>query len=235
MPRHRSPGGGLLASVTRRRRRSGGRSSCIGTPAQVVERGACDPNTARARGRPGGSRRAPGTRTPCCHSIAPISAPTRDAKPLPRQSGSIAMKLWPVRGGPPSIVAKDDASKPNCAPMRAAARISTISACPAHLCPPAGIKRPRRAAAASFVGLPSASKAQPSGRFAPIFARSMISPRATTLEDWSITIGSAPATGEAKAIGLVPNSGVMPPHGAMDAGALTNPRATSPSRARRST
>ena len=57
----------------------------------------------------------------------------------------------------------------------------------------------------------------------------------TLLTERSITIGSAPGTGAAKAIGLVPNSARDAPQGAIAPGVLTSIIATSPWRASSST
>ena len=93
---------------------------------------------------------------------------------------------------------------------------------------------PASAAFASVVGLPSASNAQPSGIGSSFCAWTMISLLATTLDDWSITIGGPSWRGTPQAIGLVPNTGRVPPQGAIDPGALTKPSPTRPSLAIRS-
>jgi hypothetical protein len=56
----------------------------------------------------------------------------------------------------------------------------------------------------------------------------MTLPRATFDSDRSITSGGAPATGVAKAMGLVPKTGWLAPHGAMALGALAIMIAISP-------
>jgi hypothetical protein len=98
-----------------------------------------------------------------------------------------------------------------------------------------GTMVPSSAAAASVVGLPAPSSAQPSGIGSSLCPAAMILPRATLLTDRSITMGSAPGTGAAKAIGLVPNSACAPPQGAIAPGVLTSIIATSPWRASSST
>jgi hypothetical protein len=63
----------------------------------------------------------------------------------------------------------------------------------------------------------------------------MILPRATLLSERSITSGVPELRGAAKAMGLVPNSALLPPQGAIAAGLLANMMPTSPRSARRST
>ena len=64
----------------------------------------------------------------------------------------------------------------------------------------------RSAAVASVVGLPSASSAQPSGIGSLFCLAARMLPRATFEIDRSTTIGACPGSGQAKAIGLVPNT-----------------------------
>ena len=63
----------------------------------------------------------------------------------------------------------------------------------------------------------------------------MMLPRATFDSDRSMTSGARPGRGQAKATGLVPNTALDPPHGAIAPGVLTNISATSPFPANRST
>src|SRR6201999_1173489 len=94
---------------------------------------------------------------------------------------------------------------------------------------------PPSALSGSVVGLPAESSAQPSGIFSPRCFAATTLPRATLDNDRSITSGEPPGRGQANAIGLVPNTGLEPPHGAIAAGVLTNISATKPASANRST
>ena len=59
--------------------------------------------------------------------------------------------------------------------------------------------------------------------------------RAVALEAMSTTMGGPSWRGAAKPMGLVPNIGLLPPQGAMEAEALAKASATNPRSARRST
>ncbi len=103
------------------------------------------------------------------------------------------------------------------------------------LWPPKGSCAPASAASGSVVGWPSGPIAQPSGMDLPSRLCSWISPRAVAAEAWSNTIGGRPSRGQANAIGLVPNSGLVPPAGATVLVAAVKANATRPCSARRST
>jgi hypothetical protein len=62
----------------------------------------------------------------------------------------------------------------------------------------------------------------------PFWAATMILPRATWDSDRSIISGSPSRRGNMAAMGLVPNSGALPPHGAMAAGELPKASPTMP-------
>ena len=95
----------------------------------------------------------------------------------------IAMKNWPVLGGPPSSPANDEACVPRLPPAIQDVKISTIRPAPKPLYPPLGAIVPFKASLASVVVFPWVSKAQPSGIDSPDFARTDISLLATTLAD----------------------------------------------------
>ncbi len=86
-----------------------------------------------------------------------------------------------------------------------------------------------------MVGRPSASTAQPSGIGSPRCLAETMLPRATFDRERSTTTGSRPGRGQAKAMGLVPNTARLPFQGAMAAGVLAKSRATRPRLARSST
>ena len=90
---------------------------------------------------------------------------------------------------------------------------------------------PLKAALGSVVGLPSASIAQPSGisRFSRAAASTL--PRATPLAAMSNTRGGPPATGLAKASGLLPMAARFDPGSAMMGGVDCATRAIIPASA----
>ena len=84
---------------------------------------------ARALARP-----SPGSLAPAMPRISPISRAMRAAKAPPELvAASMAIKNWPVRGGPPAVPEKGLASMPKLAPAMAAAMVSTKSARPTPL------------------------------------------------------------------------------------------------------
>ena len=85
---------------------------------------------------------------------------------------------------------------------------------------PTGTMVPCSAASGSVVGLPSASSAQPSGIGSPLLPRRQ-DVAARHLRERQVDDERRPAgSGQAKAIGLVPNTARAPPQGAMAAGEL---------------
>jgi LacI family transcriptional regulator len=100
---------------------------------------------------------------------------------------------------------------------------STIIASNTPFTPPIAAMLPVNAAFASVVGLPSASNAQPAGIGLPSLAATMILPRATSVSDRSIISGGFPRRGNTAAIGLVPNSGLLPPQALIAAGEFVKP------------
>jgi hypothetical protein len=156
----------------------------------------------------------------------------RDARAvIGLRPGSITIRVCPTRGACPSASKNDPASVLKALPVKAAARISTISASAVPLASPIGTIVPFSAASASVVWLPSTSSAQFGGISRPAFFAAMTFPRATLDSDRSITSGGAPATGVAKAMGLVPKTGWLAPHGAMALGAFAIMIAISPASA----
>ena len=148
--------------------------------------------------------------------------------------GSITMKAWPMRGGLPASTKKDDASKPNCAPISAVTNNSTTSASMAPLgllAAPIGSMLPCKPACGSVVGWPALSSAHPVGMRAPALAATISLPRATSLSDRSIINASAPLRGNTAATGLVPNIGCRPPAAGMAAGEFAKPSPTMPASA----
>src|SRR5690349_24545758 len=92
---------------------------------------------------------------------------------------------------------------------------------------------PSRPLCGSVVGLPSLSRAQPSGISLPSSAACLTVLQATAEEDWSIRKASFRALpGTAKDIGVVPSTAVRPPTGAILADELVKPNASRPWRAR---
>ena len=137
--------------------------------------------------------------------------------------------------GPPSPGPTSLASKLKRSPTSAPARSSIMRAIDTPLQPPKGSCAPASAAAGSVVGLPSASIPHPSGIGSPSRWWIMISPRALALDAWSKTRGGRPPSrGHANDIGLVPQSGFVPPAGATYNIAATNAKPTSPRSARAS-
>ncbi len=139
-----------------------------------------------------------------------------------------------MRGRLPSAKKKLDASKPKLAPVSAATSSSMISASIAPLGLPTattGSIESSRPAAGSVVGLPSRSKAQPSGIDWPAFAAAISLPRATSDSDRSISSGSALWRGKTAAIGSVPKIGCFPPAAGIAAGELEKPSPTMPAAA----
>src|SRR5450830_172678 len=82
------------------------------------------------------------------------------------------------------------------------------------LCCPKVSMAPARPASALAVGAPSLSMAQPNGIALPLRRCNSISPLATALVAKSNTYGTPPGRGHENAIGLVPNTGLVPPAGA---------------------
>ena len=80
---------------------------------------------------------------------------------------------------------------------------SGIRAMLAPRAPPKASNAPVTEAAASVVGWPCASSAQPCGIGSPRSAAARLATKAVALDDWSMTSGGPPATGAAKASGLV--------------------------------
>ena len=157
---------------------------------------------------------------------ATVASRSAKAPPAVRR-GSMAMKSWPVLGGPPSGPEKGLACRPGVAPVRHAAISSTRSAAPTPFAPPEGIMVPRKAAAPSVVGRPSSSSAQPGGIGSPALAFFITSLFATTLALWSMTKTAPPRpSGAATDHGFVPSTGFSAPQGAMEAGALVKPSPT---------
>ena len=133
------------------------------------------------------------------------------------------MKNWPVPGGPPVSSAKELASIPKLEPVRHAAIISTNKPTPKPLYPPLGAIVPFSAIDGSVVSSPSGPKAHPVGIGSPDLALTAISLLAITLADWSMRILTLPSLLTATEKGFVPITGLMPPRGAIDAGAFVNP------------
>ena len=79
--------------------------------------------------------------------------------------------------------------------------------------PPNGRIDPSSAASGSFVGFPSLSNAQPSGKSSPFLLDSMILPRAVT--DVAMSTVMYVSDGIPKATGLVPINASLPPKGAI--------------------
>ena len=86
--------------------------------------------------------------------------------------------------------------------------------------PPKGSTAPASARFASVVGWPSGSTAHPSGIDCPVWAATMIFPRATTLVEASKISGCSRPAGMPMATGLVPRNRIFPPYGAMFGGAF---------------
>ena len=127
------------------------------------------------------------------------------------------------------------ASKPNLAPVqrgRPAAPPSGPASRPWRR--PSAASMPLSPALGSVVGLPSASTAQSGGIGSPFCTAVTILAARHLRSDRSMTTGACPAAGAA-AIGLVPYTERLPPHGAMAFGVLPKANATSPASARRST
>ena len=144
------------------------------------------------------------------------------------------MNAWPMAGRLPSSTKKLDASKPKFAPMTAVTSSSTTSASIAPFgddTAPIGSIDPCNAAAASVVGLPAASSAQPGGIGLPSFAATMTLPRATSERLRSTISGSPLRRGNTAATGLVPKIGCRPPAAGIAAGELANPIPTRPAAA----
>ena len=89
--------------------------------------------------------------------------------------------------------------------------------------------------AGSSVGLPSRSRAQPSGMRSPSFAAMTTFDIATTDVAMSRTIGGREAVGKAQAIGFVESTRSIPPQGAIHGSPFVTAWATSPCSAARST
>ena len=118
--------------------------------------------------------------------------------------------------------------------MTAVTSSSTTSANMAPLvdeAAPTGSIDPARPAAASVVGCPLASSAQPAGMARPSLAATISLPRAASLKDRSIIKGEALRRGKTAATGLVPKMGCLPPAAGMAAGELAKPRPTMPASA----
>jgi len=106
-------------------------------------------------------------------------------------------------------------SLPTAAPESTPQNNSTIIARAEPLWPARASTVPARAAAASVVGRPSGSKAQPSGMRLPALWAAMMLPRATSEVAMSIRTGNPLPVGKDTASGFVPNIASHAPSGDM--------------------
>ena len=156
--------------------------------------------------RPGRRACVAAARLVACRSIA--SCRRRTGRPARSARGSTIQRKAPCPPMAPEVGRRFASGSSDAAVAASApARHSTIIAMPMPLCPPIGSSAPSRAAFASVVGRPCASRAQPSGMSRPSRAASRMWPRAATLQAMSNTIGGSPGAGQAKAIGLWPMAG----------------------------
>ena len=140
-----------------------------------------------------------------------------------------------MRGGGPSAVKKELASKAKLAPANAAVNSSTIIANAEPLASPMGTMVPASAAPRIPGGVALGVQRPALGDRIAAFLRQHHFAAGHRAERQIHHQGRMPARGQAKPMGLVPKLPRVPPQGAIPAGVLLNPSAISPCSATLST